>query len=288
MNINPVSPSARALLHSLDIRPSKKRGQSFLVHQATAERIVALADLDKNDVALEIGPGLGALTGPLIAAGGRVVAVEQDRRLAAYLTEKFAPRDLELIVGDALRIDLVQVARRLADEGRTVKVVSNIPYSIGGPLIVKLLEIGGVIHRHVLTVQRELADRIAAAPGGKDYGAFTLVCNYYAEVKKAFHISPSAFYPEPKVTSTVVILSPLAERCLPEKEDGRFKAFIRLLFSQRRKAVKTILKRQIPDGRVQEILAACGIDPGTRAERLTLDTFVQLYRAVTEEKIHGR
>ncbi len=278
-------PRPAETLASLGVRPSARRGQAFLVRRETGSRIAGVASLDAGDAVLEIGPGLGALTDALLGAAGRVVAVESDRRLAAWLRERFRGRaDFELIEGDALKIDLSALLRRMASGGKRVKVVANIPYSISGPLIARLVRLSGCWAMMALTVQRELALRIAAEPGGKAYGAFTVLCRCRATAREALTIAPGAFYPRPEVVSSVVVFAPLAVPVFPPAEEERLLAMVRLLFSQRRKSMGTVLRRSARGfpwaGRIEEAFAACGIDPAARPERLSPEEFNRLGEAL--------
>jgi 16S rRNA (adenine1518-N6/adenine1519-N6)-dimethyltransferase len=283
--------SVRRILNQLGVHPSKRRGQSFLVNQDAAAKIVARASLATDDTVLEIGPGLGSLTNKLVQKAGRVLVVESDRRLVAWLRARFEGyANLEIVHGDALTIDL----RRLLDErtlqpGR-MKVVSNIPYSISTSLIAKLfVEVSGA-SLFVLTVQRELATRITAAPGGKDYGAFTVFCAYHAEMERAFTIPPSFFYPRPEVLSSVVVMRRCKIPPVSVRDEKGFFAFVRMLFSQRRKMVKTTLKRAvsgiISSAELIGVLTDLRVDPTTRPERLSLEQFAALYDGLHEKGVH--
>ena len=275
----------RETLASLGVRPSARRGQSFLVREETGRRIAHLASLGPCDGVLEIGPGLGALTTALVGAAGRVVAVENDRRLAVWLRGRFAGLDnFELIEGDARAVDLPALLRGLASGGRRAKVVANIPYSISGPLIAQLVRASECWGMMVLTVQRELARRITAEPGGKEYGAFTVLCRCRATVREAFTIAPGAFHPRPAVVSSVVVFTPLPAPAVPEADEEGFLALVRMLFSQRRKSIGTVLRRAARGrpwaGGINEALASCDTDPAARPERLGLEEFRRLAAAL--------
>jgi len=273
--------SVKALLGSLGVAPRKWRGQSFLVSPRAAARIVQAARLTREDAVLEIGPGLGALTEEILRWAGRLVAIECDARLSSWLRRRFGGADqFELIEKDALKIDLRELAQRMGEGRRTVKVVSTIPYSISGPLIGKLLEAREALALVVLTVQKELAGRITASPGGKDYGAFTIFCRYHADVKKVFTIPPSAFYPRPNVVSTVVVFTPRARPPVSVIDGEAFLSMVRLLFSHRRKAIRTALRRALRDPGGDEELAgifsAARINPLSRAEQLGMEELASL------------
>ena len=203
-----------------------RRDQRFLRNQAALERIVAWADPHASDTVLEVGPGPGNLTALLSARGCRVVAVEKDRRLAAELRSLALP-GVEVVEGDALKVawppfDLF---------------VSNLPYSISTPLLFRLL--GSPFRRAVVTLQKEVAERLAARPGGKEYGRLTVSVQRRASVRVLQTLPPSAFVPPPRVASAVVLLEP---RGPPVPEDGWFQEVLRALFTRRRKRVSSIVR----------------------------------------------
>ncbi len=279
--------STKRILDRLGVRPSKRRGQSFLADSSTAARIVKLASLTRDDTVLEIGPGLGALTSELLKSAGRVIAIENDRRLALWLREQFSGQDnIRILEWDVLKLDSIQGLDKLIEKGASVKVVSNIPYSISTPLIARFLEDYIYVPLFVLTVQRELAERMAATPGGKDYGAFTVFCQCHAEIEIAFNIPSAAFYPKPGVVSTVVVLRRRKSPPVSVGDEKEFFSFVRLLFSQRRKMVKTVLKRNFSnslDGaKISGLLESLEIEPSARPERLSLKQFAELYNRLEE------
>jgi 16S rRNA (adenine1518-N6/adenine1519-N6)-dimethyltransferase len=282
----PLTPgSVRRVLAGLGVRPSKRRGQSFLVSRRAAARIAAAADLGKSDAVLEIGPGLGALTAELLRRAGCVIAIESDRRLAGWLKDCFRESNqFELIHGDALAIDIAGLVGRLRARGGSVKVVSNIPYSISGPLIGRLLDGAAGVSLFVLTIQDELARRIIAPPGGKEYGPFSVFCRYHAEPVKLFAVPPSAFYPRPAVVSAVVAFWPRQAPPFDEGDREAFFALVKLLFSQRRKTVGALLRGALRDSpaasRLTAIFSASGIEPRLRAEGLGLKEFASLSGAL--------
>lgn len=272
-------------LDSLCVSPRKRRGQSFLADPRAASRIVQAALLTREDSVIEIGPGLGALTGDILREAAKLVAIECDARLAEGLRVRFKGEErFELIEDDVLRVDLHRLAMRMGEGGRTVKVISNVPYSISGPLIGNLLETGRDLALLVLTVQRELAMRITAPPGGKDYGAFTVFCQYHADVKRLFTISPSAFYPRPKVVSTVLRFTPRLRPPVGVGDGDSFFSMVRLLFSQRRKTINAVLRRAVRgtggEGRLAEVFSAAGVSPMSRPEQLDMAALAGLCNAL--------
>jgi 16S rRNA (adenine1518-N6/adenine1519-N6)-dimethyltransferase len=172
----------------------------------------------------------------------------------------------------------------MGEGGRSVKVISNVPYSISGPLIGNLLEAGGALSLLTLTVQRELATRITAPAGGKDYGAFTVFCRYHADVKRLFTISPSAFYPRPKVMSTVLLFTPRSLPSVDVMDEESFFSMVRLLFSQRRKTINAVLRRAVRgtgrEGRLAGIFSAAGVSALARPEQLDMAAWASLCNAL--------
>jgi 16S rRNA (adenine1518-N6/adenine1519-N6)-dimethyltransferase len=233
----------------------KRLGQHFLSDPGILARIADALDPQPGETVLEIGPGQGTLTQELLARGLKVIAIEKDGRLAATL--KLA--NLQVIEGDALRVAWPRVA----------KIVGNIPYYITSPLIDKALT-PPLPERIVFLVQDEVADRMAAPPGGKTYGALSVGVQVVARVEKLFTVAPGAFRPPPKVRSALIRLTPLAQPLVMDVEVAPLRAFVTACFSKRRKQLKNV----VPD----IDLAAMGFDPTIRPERLPPEAFVRLLR----------
>ncbi len=271
----------RALLAAHGLRPRRARGQHFLIDPGIRDRIVAAAGVGPGSTILEIGPGTGILTEGLLAAGASVLAIEVDRDLARLLEETLGGRpELTVWVGDALRLDL---AARLSDHparGR-IRVVANIPYYITSPLILRLLAHAELFSALVLTVQREVAERLTAAPGEKAYGALTLACRYRADAQALLRIPPGAFHPPPEVESRLVRLDLLPRpRIAVDRPDHLFDV-IRAGFGQRRKTLRNALRQGGWSGaQAESALAASGIAPTRRGETLSLEEFGWLARAL--------
>jgi 16S rRNA (adenine1518-N6/adenine1519-N6)-dimethyltransferase len=288
----PSKSSALAELAALGIRPRKGLGQNFLVDPAHRARIVAAADLTRADAVLEIGPGPGVLTELLAQQAGRVVAVELDDRLVPFLRDRFASQPhVTILHGDILKLDVGAVMLQAGDEtpsegdnvGESVfryKVVANLPYYITGAVIPHVLEAEPPPALTVLTVQREVAERMVARPPAMSLLA--LGVQYYAEPQIVDRIPAGAFFPAPKVDSAVVRLR---QRDAPTV-DVPAPAFFRVAragFSQRRKQLRNSLVAGLEVGPAQAEawLAQAGIDPQRRAETLTLAEWGALARAVT-------
>ena len=237
----------------------RRLGQHFLSDPRILGRIVDALDPVSGETVLEIGPGKGSLTEALLARGLNVVAIEKDRELAGALSRA----NLRVLVGDALRLEWPRVP----------KIVGNIPYYITSPLIEKALT-PPLPERVVFLVQAEVADRLAASPGTKTYGALSIGVQAVCRVEKLFTIAPGSFKPPPKVRSAVVRLTPLAKPLVRPEETVSFRAFVTACFSRRRKQ----LKNAVP-GLSADQLVALGIDPTVRPERLTPQAFVLLLRS---------
>ena len=235
----------------------RRLGQHFLTDPRILGRIVDALDPVPGETVLEIGPGKGSLTRVLLARGLKVVAIEKDRKLAEGLA------GVDVICGDALRVEWPRVA----------KVIGNIPYYITSPLIEKALS-PPPRKCVVFLVQAEVADRLAAPPGGKTYGALSVGVQAVCRVEKLFEVAPGAFKPPPKVRSAVVRLTPLGAPLIRAEEVGPFRVFVTACFSKRRKQ----LKNAVPGLNAVEI-RALGVDPEVRPERLPPETFVRLMRA---------
>ncbi|QIA26160.1 16S rRNA (adenine(1518)-N(6)/adenine(1519)-N(6))-dimethyltransferase RsmA [Thermaerobacter sp. PB12/4term] len=269
----------RRWLERYGVRPSRRLGQNFLVDDYWAERIVAAVEPGPDDLVIEVGPGLGALTERLAQRAGRVRAVEVDRRLAAALRERLGHLpNLELVEGDILAVDLDRlVSRRDPAEG-PVKLASNLPYAITSPFLVRWLEAPIRWERAVLTLQAEVVDRLVAAPGAAAYGALTVLVAYHARVERLGTVPAGAFWPRPEVDSAVVRLWPHPRPPVAVVDPAALFALVRAAFSQRRKRLANALAAHPAVERAQAEAAcrAAGIDPGTRPETVDLEGFARL------------
>jgi len=274
-------------------RSKPKLGQHFLTDELYARRIVeALGDVSQSTV-LEIGPGRGILTEQLAKRARRLIAVEMDRVLAAQLRLKFGMyRNIEIIEADVLAIDLDSLFGPKPGLGRPgielkpepVKVVGNLPYYITSDIVLRLFKFAKYFDCMVIMVQREVADRIAAEPGGREYGVLSATAQLHARVEKLFTVPPGAFSPPPKVFSAVLRLTmdPQQQR-LGVTGDG-FIDFIRLSFAQKRKTLWNNLKGNYDDGQLKRALAAAKVKPTARAETLSLEQSAAIFRALREQQ----
>lgn len=246
-------------------------GQHFLIDGAVAERAIQLAELAPGQRVLEIGPGRGALTDRLRAAGHPVVAVELDEALADAL-ERRGDAGLQIVRGDFLRVDLA----RLGDG--PLPVVANLPYSTGTAIVSRLLEQPSRFPRLVVMLQLEVAERLCAAPGSRSYGGLTVLCALHAVATMGFVVPPRAFAPPPKVDSAVVRLDACTE---PRADVGEFRLFRRVVqtaFGQRRKTLRNALSAGFGGEVASALLQRAEIDPRRRAETLSLEEFARLAR----------
>jgi 16S rRNA (adenine1518-N6/adenine1519-N6)-dimethyltransferase len=279
------APTLKAIMAAKGIRPQHRLGQNFLVDERILDRIVEASRAGPDDLVLEIGPGLGSLTQRLAAKARRVVAVELDRNLVQILEEMLVPYhpNVEIIQGDAGRIDLQGLlAERLAP-GQKARVAANLPYYITTPLVMRLLEEELPLESIVVMVQKEVAERMAAPPGGKVYGALSVAVQYYTEPQIVTNVSRGAFLPPPDVDSAVVAMN---IRSTPpvDVSKGLFFRVVKAAFGQRRKSLGNALSAglSIEKAEIQTVLAQVGIDPGRRGETLSLQEFASIARNISK------
>lgn len=260
----------RRLLDELGIHPSKALGQNFLIDGNILQIILREADVRRDETVLEIGPGLGMLTEGLLDRAKRVIAIEKDPRLCEYLRARFP--QVELIAGDAVKV-LPPSSLLLPP---SCKVVSNLPYSISTPILERLVERADHPRAMVLTLQREVAQRLAATPRHKEYGALTVFTQLRYHVTIAHIVSPQCFYPAPRVDSAIVVLERRDPR-VKLQAGAPFHEIVRTGFSQRRKMLKKLLARF---GNADMGLASAGVSPTARAEELSLEQWIILANAL--------
>jgi len=252
-------------------------GQHFLRDQATARAIVDLVAPTERDLVVEIGPGDGALTGLLAGRAGRVIALEIDRALSAALRARLPA--VEVLDADARSWNY---AGLVGQAGGRVLILGNLPYSVGKPILMALIEARAAIHEMALMLQREVAERIAAPPGGKSYGSLSVFTQLHCDVRLALRVPPGAFRPPPKVDSAVLHLRVLREPRVPLADPRRFESVVRAAFAQRRKMLANALGAGLglPLDSVRRGAAAAGVDPTRRAETLSLSEFAALATAL--------
>lgn len=276
--MNRTSPAyVRKVLAELSLRPSRRLGQNFLIDGNIGRAIVAAAEVTSRDVVLEIGPGLGALTDEILSRAGRVIAVEKDHRLVAYLETSFAdcPK-LELISGDMLQQDLAG----MADAGVT-KIVSNLPYASGTRILVEIVKSACLPARMVLTLQREVAQRLCAAVGDRHYGMLSVWVQRLYRARIERRVSATCFWPPPEVGSSVVVL----DRDPDVNDVAQEELFYRLTsdaFAHRRKQMRAILSliNALDRDRAEGLLAELEINPTARPQNLSVHDWCRLANAL--------
>lgn len=275
-----------AVLQRYNFNFQKKFGQNFLIDGHVIEKIIAAAGIGKEDVVLEIGPGIGTLTQRLCEAAGDVVAVEIDRNLIPILTGDTCKdyANLQIISGDIMKTDIPELLKPFGK--RPVKVVANLPYYITTPILMKLLEDRLPIESITVMVQKEVAERMETGPGTKDYGALSLAVQYYSEPYLAANVPANCFMPRPNVGSAVIRLTIHEEPPVQVKDEKHMFALIRASFNQRRKTLVNGIGNaaELPYSKEQvaAALTKLGISETVRGEALTLADFAALSDALQE------
>jgi 16S rRNA (adenine1518-N6/adenine1519-N6)-dimethyltransferase len=263
--------------------PAKpKLGQNFLTDAQAVERIAdSLGDLAGHTV-VEIGPGQGAITATLAARAGHLIAVELDRELAAQLREQFPPERVTVVEQDVLRFDFAAAS---AAAGERLAVVGNLPYGITSQILLKLAASQAALDRAVLMVQREVADRIAAAPGSRDYGLLSVTVQMYGPAERLFTLPPESFSPPPDVQSTVIRWRFAPRFAELGVEEAGFLRFVRQTFAQKRKTLANNLRAAgFSPAASASALAQAGVPAQARAEALTVESFAELWRGLQSER----
>jgi 16S rRNA (adenine1518-N6/adenine1519-N6)-dimethyltransferase len=279
--------STKDAIKKFNIRPSKSLGQNFLTDNNIIKRIVDAADVNDNDLVIEIGPGLGGMTSELAARAGRVMAVEIDKHLIPVLNENLKNfTNVHILNKDILKVDINADLLELPELKQTgfkpsgFKVIANLPYYITTPVIMKLLEGEIFADMMVFMVQKEVADRIAAKPGGKEYGALSVAVQYYSKPAKVFDVPPQCFIPQPGVDSSVVKFDILKTPPVPLEDKELFFRIVRASFGQRRKTLVNALYNSgyfnADKDKIKDFLRNVGIGENQRGETLTIMQFAEL------------
>lgn len=269
------------ILHRFKLRADKKLGQNFLIDESVVRRIVEAAELTEEDTVLEVGPGIGTLTQGLAESGASVVAVELDKRLLPVLDVTLEGYDnVRIVNGDILQVDIMEQVQK-----PDFKCCANLPYYITTPIIFAILEKRLPMERLVVMVQKEVAERMAAKPGSKDYGALSVAIQYFTEPEIAFIVPPSSFIPAPSVDSAVIVCkrrsTPPVEVC----DENLFFRVVKAAFSLRRKMLSNSLKNMgIKGEQVTKWLELAGVDGKRRAETLSLEDFAALTNTFAQVK----
>lgn len=258
-------------------RARKRLGQHFLTDPRILDRIVSALDIRPGETVIEIGPGRGALTTRLAAQASRLIAIELDRDLAPALREQFASQShVEIVEGDVLDVALGALA------GGPYALIGNVPYYITTPILFHALE-SPRPSRAVFLVQREVAERLRAAPGGGEYGALSVNVQAVARVEQLFRIAPGSFSPPPTVESALVRVTPRVDPVVTPGEEAPYRRFVQAAFAQRRKQLRAIIRSiaHLDTTAAGDLVKAAGFDAAARPETLTPAAFAALYRAVT-------
>lgn len=271
-----------ALLQRHGFRFSKSMGQNFLTAAWVPQQIAAESGITAADGALEIGPGVGCLTAELAKTAGRVTAVELDERLRGVLGETLADFDnVSVVFADALKADLPAICAETLGE-RPWKVCANLPYNVTTPLITAFLE-AGCFESVTVMIQKEVAQRLCAAPGTGEYGAFSVLVQWYAEPKLLFDVPPHCFVPQPKVTSAVVRMDRRAAPPVSVDDEKLFFRTVRAAFAQRRKTLSNALRSafsELDRAAIESAMEETGLPPAVRGETLSIAQFAALSNAL--------
>ncbi|PLX42492.1 MAG: ribosomal RNA small subunit methyltransferase A [Deltaproteobacteria bacterium] len=261
--------------------PDKALGQHFLSDPNILAKIVNASGVQPGEAVLEIGPGPGALTKALIGAGAHLTAIEADPRMVAHLNEELGGT-LELIEGDALRTDYLALAEKA---GGPMRLVANLPYNISGPLMALLLKERSAFKSMTLMFQREVAERIAAPPGGKERGKLSVMAQAFCKVKRVMRVPPGAFIPPPKVESAVIHLDILPEPVAPLEDEGMLWRAVAAGFGQRRKMLRNTLKPLLAGLPGEELFLEAGLKGTERAETLSVAEWIQLANVIAAREL---
>ncbi len=272
----------RFIMKKYNIKANKNLGQNFLINEEVVNNIVGCSNIEKEDLVIEIGPGLGTLTKYLLEKAGKVICIELDTKMLQILEDRFSLyNNFELINNDVLKVDLKNIIEKEKAEGKikNVKIVANLPYYITTPIIMKLLEEELELESITVMIQKEVADRLIAVPGQKNTGAITYSVYYYASSEAIMEVPNSSFIPEPEVTSKVIKLNIRKEPIVTPKDKEKMFKIIKYAFMQKR---KTLLNSLTNNGVFEnkqkgtEILNSLGIKESVRPEELTLEQFEKI------------
>ncbi len=281
-----MSGDIRALLRRHGLHLNRERGQNFLLDPRVAEHLTRRAGVEPGDVVIEVGTGLGVLTRALAQRAARVISVEIDAGLIRALrAEDLLPDNVELIHADILQLDLAELCAPAHRDGAALRLVANLPYSVATPMLRRLLDGPAALRDWSVMLQSELADRLVASCGSKDYGSFSVLHQLTAEIEQQMELAPEAFFPAPKVRSSFVRVWPREDTPLRPGELARIEPIVRAAFAQRRKTIFNCLRAGgfAPGGdraRIDAALAEAEIDPRARAESIEPERLLALARAL--------
>jgi len=272
----------RFIMKKYNIRANKNLGQNFLINEEVVKNIVGCSNIEKEDLVIEIGPGLGTLTKYLLEKAGKVICIELDTKMLQILEDRFSLyNNFELINNDVLKVDLKNIIKKEKEEYKikNVKIVANLPYYITTPIIMKLLEEELELESITVMIQKEVADRLIATPGEKNTGAITYSVYYYADSEAIMEVPNSSFIPEPEVTSKVIKLNIRKEPAVKPKDKEKMFKIIKYAFMQKRKTLlNSLTNNGVFKNKTQgtEILNSLEIKENVRPEELTLEQFEKI------------
>lgn len=278
------------IMKKYKIKANKSLGQNFLVSDIVVDKIIDCSDITKEDLVIEIGPGLGTLTKELLEKAGKVVCIELDKKMIKILQDRFSLYDnFELINKDILKVNVNKIIKdeKMSNNFKSAKVVANLPYYITTPIIMKLLEERIDLESITVMIQKEVADRLIAVPGERESGAITYTVYYYSEAEEIMEVPKESFIPEPEVTSKVIKLNVRKEAPVEVKSRGVMFKIIKAAFMQRRKTLLNALtntKVFFSKEEGVEILKELNLDENIRAENLTLEDFAGITNRILEDK----
>ncbi|AOT57083.1 16S rRNA (adenine(1518)-N(6)/adenine(1519)-N(6))-dimethyltransferase RsmA [Weissella soli] len=284
----------QAIMNQYGINTKKSLGQNFLTNIGVLKQIVAAGEVTTTDNVVEIGPGIGALTEQLARAAQQVLAFEIDQRLIEVLAETLAPyQNVTVINQDILKVDLeTALTQHFDDPKAPLKLVANLPYYITTPILMQVLESGITFDSIVVMMQKEVADRLSAEPGTKDYGSLTLAVQYRMQAKLAFTVDRRSFVPNPNVDSAIIVLTPREPLTVQPRDEKKLFQLFKVGFKLRRKTLWNNLISEF--GKTEEVttklttaLETVGLDPRIRAEKLTLEQFITLHNALFDAGVYG-
>ena len=277
-----VLKETKFILDKYHIHANKNLGQNFLVDDDTVSGIIEVANISKEDLVIEIGPGLGTITKELLERAGKVICIELDERMITILNDRFSLyNNFELINEDVLKVNLQELINK--ESFKTTKIVANLPYYITTPIIMKLLEERLDIEAITVMIQKEVAERLVAEPGKGESGAITYAINYYTKPKIVLQVPNTAFIPEPKVNSTVIQLDVQKEPTVKVLNEEKLFELIKIAFMQKRKTLVNALTNSNKYGSketVEKVIEKMGLDLKIRPEKLTLEQYAELSKII--------
>ena len=268
------------LMRKYNISAKKNLGQNFLIDESVVENILTTSDIKKEDLVIEIGPGLGTLTSKLVERAGKVICIELDSKMIEILDERFKLyNNLKIINDDVLKIDLNQLINKEINDFKSTKIVANLPYYITTPILLKLLEEKIDVKDITVMIQKEVAERLACKPGEKETGSITYTVWYYSNPKIITDVSKESFIPKPEVTSSVIKFEILDKPRIDVKDEKKYFKLIKTAFLQKRKTlVNALINGKIFDSKeeIENILDKIGLDKKIRGEKLTLEDYKKI------------